>query len=329
MVRIVSAALAAWFWTMGAASAGAQTPAWREESVSLPAGEAMLHGTLTQPSRPSAGAPAVLLIAGSGPTDRDGNSALGVRAATLKLLAHGLAERGIASLRYDKRGIADSAAAAPAESELRFATYVQDATLWAKTLKARTGARCVVLAGHSEGALVAALAAPGSSDICGVVSISGAGRPAGVVLREQLTAGLPDAMRPAALRVLSELEAGRTVADPPPALAALFRPSVQPYLISWLPLDPVAALKAAGKPTLVLQGAADIQIPESDARLLAGALPGAKLTILPGVNHVLKVAPAERAANAATYADPTLALAPGVVGAVAGFVLALPRKASR
>lgn len=291
--------------------------------IALPAQPAPLHGTLLAPE--NAGAVAVILP-GSGPTDRDGNSPMGVSASTYRLLAEGLAAQGIATVRIDKRGIAASAAAGPAETDLRFDAYVADARAWAAEAARRAGKPCAWLIGHSEGALIALKAveggdAPESSKVCGLVLLSGAGRPAGVVIREQLAA-LPEPMKTQAFSALTELEAGRTVADTPPALAALFRPSVQPYLISWLPLDPAALIAAYAGPVFIGQGTTDIQVSVADAQALAAADPQATLKLWDGVNHVLKTAPADRAANIAAYSTPDLPLAPGVVEDVAAFIQA-------
>ncbi len=288
--------------------------------IALPAQPAPLHGTLLTPEAPTAVA---VILPGSGPTDRDGNSPMGVAASTYRLLAEGLAEQGVATVRIDKRGIATSAAAGPAEADLRFDAYAADARAWATEAAARTGQPCAWLIGHSEGALVALKAVEGGDDkVCGLILLSGAGRPAGVVIREQLQAGLPDPLKTQAFAVLTELEAGRTVADTPPALAALFRPSVQPYLISWLPLDPAALLAAYEGPVFIGQGTTDLQIGVTDAQALAAADPKATLKLWDGVNHLLKTATADRAANMATYADPALPLAPGVAQDVAAFIRA-------
>lgn len=288
--------------------------------VTLGAEPAALHGTMLTPEG-EAGAVA-LILPGSGPTDRDGNSPLGVSGSTYRLLAEALAADGVATVRIDKRGVGRSMAASPPESELRFTTYVEDARAWAADTVARTGLPCVWLIGHSEGAQIALAAVEGGNDkVCGVVLLSGAGRSAGVILREQLNAGLPEPLKTQAFAILSDLEAGRTVADTPPQLAMLFRPSVQPYLISWLPMDPAALAAAYKGPMLIVQGDNDLQVNVTDARALAAAQPRARLTILEGVNHLLKSAPTDRAGNAATYADPTLPLAPGVAEAVAGFIL--------
>lgn len=291
--------------------------------VVLPSQPAPLHGTLLTP--PDASAVAVILP-GSGPTDRDGNSALGVAASTYRLLAEGLADQGVATLRIDKRGVAASAAAGPAEADLRFDAYAADARAWAAEAASRAGKPCAWLIGHSEGALVALKAVQGGDDkICGLILLSGAGRPAGAVLREQL-ASLPEPTKTQAFAALTELEAGRTVADAPPALAALLRPSVQPYLISWLPLDPAALIAAYDGPVFIGQGTTDLQVSVTDAQALAAADPRATLKLWDGVNHVLKTAPAGRAANMATYADPALPLAPGVAADVGTFIRANGRR---
>jgi pimeloyl-ACP methyl ester carboxylesterase len=288
--------------------------------VELTASPAPLHGTLLTPEGPTRAA--AVILPGSGPTDRDGNSGqFGIRASTYRLLAEGLAERGVASIRIDKRGIGDSTAAATSEADLRFNTYADDARAWAAEAAAKTGQPCAWLIGHSEGALVAlAAVADHNHKICGLVLLSGAGRPAATVLREQLAA-LPEPLKTHAYDALSELESGRTVANPPAELAAVFRPSVQPYMISWLALDPAQLAAAYDGPIFIGQGATDLQVNVADAEAIKAAQPRATLTIWDGVNHVLKIAPAERTANIATYMDPALPLAPGVVETVADFIL--------
>jgi uncharacterized protein len=291
-----------------------------EQSVAISGGKAPLYGTLTLPAGDGK-VPAVLIVAGSGPTDRDGNNPLGVKAGSYRLLAEGLAADGIASLRFDKRGIGQSAAAMTAEADLRFDDSVADAVAWTDFLRAQPRVSCVVILGHSEGSLVGMIAAT-EAKVCGYISVSGLARDGADVLADQLTANpnLPAALLAQARTDLASLKAGRTVAAPPPALAALFRPSVQPYLISWFAKDPTKILAAVTVPVLIVQGTHDIQVPVSEAKTLAAAKPDAKLVLLDGVNHILKAAPEERNANVATYANPALPLAPGVVPAIAEFV---------
>ena len=293
-----------------------------ERPVTLGTGSDTLYATLSRPdAAPPTRRPAVLLIAGSGPTDRDGNSTLpGVQPATLKQIAQALENAGNVSLRFDKRGIAASRAAGPDETKLRLDTYVDDAVAWTRVLAAEPGVGCVVILGHSEGALIGALAAAKSS-VCGLISIAGAGRPFDVVVDAQIRAqGASEDVLKQVDAVWAELKAGRTVPQIP-ASNPLFRPSVQPYLSSVLAHPPTDAIAAVTAPVLVLQGQTDLQVTEEDARhLAAAARRGTTLVLLPGVNHVLKTAPADRAGNVATYADPARPLDPAVMPAILTFL---------
>ena len=287
--------------------------------VTLASEPAALHGTLLQPEGQTRAV--AVIIAGSGPTDRNGDSPMGVRGAVYRQLAEGLAERGVASLRYDKRGIAASAAAATSEADMRFDNYIADAEAWAAEAASRAALPCAWLVGHSEGALIAlAVADKPDSKVCGLVLLSGAGRPAGAPLREQFET-LPEPLKTQASEILAELEQGRTVEEVPAPLAVLFRPSVQPYMISWLPLDPAHLIASYEGPVLIGQGTTDIQITMTDADALKAAKPDAELVTFEGVNHVLKASPLDRAANVATYGDPDLPIAEGVSEAVADFIV--------
>lgn len=287
-------------------------------NVALPAQPAPILGTMLTPEGETRAA--AVIIAGSGPTDRNGNSPLGVSASTYLLLANGLAEKGIATVRYDKRGVAASVFAGLSEDDQRFDTYVDDARAWAAETARLSGKPCAWLIGHSEGALIALAAAQDNDQVCGVVSLSGAGRSASVVLKEQLRTGVPEPLLTQALHAIDELAAGRTTENVP-GLESLFRPSVQPYIISWFALDPQVLANLYDGPLFIGQGSTDFQTRIADAEALKAAQPDATLVIWEGVNHVLKVAPEDRAANAATYADPNLPLAPGVVDDVAAFIL--------
>ncbi|HEX4104966.1 MAG TPA: alpha/beta fold hydrolase [Rhizomicrobium sp.] len=287
-----------------------------EKNLMLDSGSGMLAGTLLTPDNPKA---AILMLAGSGPTDRNGNALPALHSDTYRLLAEGLAAHGVTTLRVDKRGVGQSAAAMAAEADLRIGTYADDAKAWAGELRKQTGLRCVWLLGHSEGALVAELAAQNTQGICGLILISGAGHNLGDIIVTQ-TQSAPPELRQKITEIVATLRQGKTVADVPPPLMVLFRPSVQPYWISEINLDPPALLKSNTLPLLIMQGDNDIQVSVEDAKLLAAARSDAKLVILPGVNHLLKIAPTDRAGNIATYANPSLPLAPGVVDAVADFV---------
>jgi alpha-beta hydrolase superfamily lysophospholipase len=299
-----------------------QAQAATESFLESPGPGGPLKGTLLVPA--SKTYPVVLIIPGSGPTDRDGNNPLGVKGSTYRLLAEGLAARGVASLRIDKRGQFASAAATPDPNAVTIADYAADVRSWVAVLRQQTAAPCVWLLGHSEGGLVAMAAASAPADLCGLVLVATAGRPLGVVLREQLQANPANGpLLGQALPAIDALEQGRRVdtAGLHPALQALFSPTVQGYLIDAFSHDPRRMLSAYAKPVLLLQGQRDLQVSESDAQALKQANAGAKLVLLPNVNHVLKaVTVDDRRANFATYADPALPLAAGVVEAIADFL---------
>ena len=278
-----------------------------------------LRGTLTTPDTGTRW-PVALLIAGSGPTDRDGNTPLiSGRNNSLKMLAAALSEAGFASLRYDKRGIAASAPAGPTEAALRFEHYVQDAAAWVRQLAADTRFSSVVLVGHSEGALIGLLAAQ-QTDARAYVSVAGPAERASTTLRRQLKPQLPPDLAAQNENILTALEAGRTAAEVPAPLQALYRPSVQPYLISWFRHEPRAEMARLRLPCLILQGDMDIQVQVADAQALAAANPACQLDILPGMNHVLKRVAPDRALQIASYGDPSLPLAPDLVQTLSTFL---------
>ena len=292
-----------------------------EKPLTAPGPEGPLAGTMLDAGKD---APVVLIIPGSGPTDRDGNNAMGVTAAPYRMLAEALAKEGISTVRIDKRGMFGSKAAAADPNKVTIAAYAADAHSWVKSARAETGAGCVWLLGHSEGGLIALAAAQDPAGLCGVITVSGPGRKLGDVLREQLKANPANApVLDVSLATIAKLEAGESVASAtlPAAIQPLFYDAAQPFLRDLLSHDPASLAASLEVPLLVINGDKDIQVTVEDAKRLADAQPKAKLAILPGVNHVLKAVQSDdRAANIATYADPSLPIAPAVVDAVAGFV---------
>jgi len=295
-------------------------------TIEAPGPAGPLQATLLR--APVGGAPVVLIIPGSGPTDRDGNNPLGVKAATYRLLAEDLVANGVTTARIDKRGMFGSQQAVPDPNAVTIEDYAADVHGWVAALRTETDTPCIWLLGHSEGGLVALKAAEQPTGICGLILIAAAGRPLGVVMREQLKANPANApILDEALAAIDTLETGRHVdlSRLNPALHPLFAPQVQDFLISAFALDPAELIAGIGSPILILQGRRDIQIDVEDAQRLHAANPRAKLVLLADTNHVLKrVASDDRAANIATYADPDLPLAPGVVDAIAQFIKAAP-----
>jgi alpha-beta hydrolase superfamily lysophospholipase len=259
-----------------------------EHAIELPTAWGQLSGTLLLPE--GAGPwTAALLVAGSGPTDRDGNNPLlPAPIDNLKRLAQALAARGIASLRYDKRGVGGSAYPGLSEQALRFEHLVEDAVAVANHLVQDARIVRIVLVGHSEGALISALAAE-EAQARAVVSIAGAGSRASTLMRRQIESHLPPDLAQPAFAALDALEAGRSVEEVPDALILLFRPTVQPYLMSWFRHDPAAVLADLPLPVLLVHGTADPQLGVEHARWLHAARPDARLKIVEGMDHLLAV----------------------------------------
>lgn len=292
------------------------------EEISVKGPEGDLRGTWTKAA--DADAPVVLIIPGSGPTDRDGNSPLGIVAGTYRLLAEGLGQKGISTVRIDKRGIAASAGAVHDANAVTIDDYVSDARAWVDDIRRRTGTTCVWILGHSEGGLVALATAQESPAICGLILVAAAGRPMGDVVKEQLHAQPAlEPILPQADAAIEALASGKRVdaGAVPPALAPLFAPAIQGFLISAFALNPADLAGRVEKPVLILQGDRDIQVGVPDATALKAAAPAAELAVIPDVNHVLKVVSSDdAAANIATYADPALPLAPGIIETIADFL---------
>jgi len=313
----LAAILAAGLLLLAAGIASAQVS---EQGITLDTPTGQVAGTLQLPPAAQGKLRVALIIAGSGPTDRDGNSALlPGRNDSLKMLAAALAEEGIASVRYDKRGVAASLPAGTSESELRFETYVDDAAAWIGKLKADPRFASVAVIGHSEGSLIGMLAAQ-QAGASAFVSIAGIADGPSTVLRKQLAGKLPPELDKESERILASLENGTPVDEVPPALLTLYRPSVQPYMISWFKYVPSQRIAALAMPVLIVQGNTDIQVAVAQANGLHRAKPDATLAIIPGMNHIFKHVRADPALQAAAYSDPSLPVSPLLVKAVSDFL---------
>lgn len=288
---------------------------WAQESpVYLETATVTLKGTLLLPAAEKP--PLVIFHSGSGPTDRDGNNPQ-MQNNSLKLLAEGLQREGIAVLRYDKRGIAASKSN-DKEEDLRLSDFIRDLEGWIDQMKQTQLFSRIILLGHSEGALISLMAAQ-SSEVQGYVSLAGPGRNAADIIYEQIQAQSPD-LASATKNDLDSLRQGFLIKEYSPYLMGLFRPSVQPYIISWFALNPEEEISRLSIPVLIVQGTHDIQVAVEEAQRLAEAQPKARLVLLEEMNHVLKKAPAERMANIQTYNQPDLPLHPGLLPTIVDFI---------
>jgi fermentation-respiration switch protein FrsA (DUF1100 family) len=323
MTRVMRVALCALGLSVAACSSvkdehAAECPsAISASAVQVENGIGALSGALMLP--PGCGPfPALLIIAGSGPTDRNGNQlSAGLHTDTYFKIAEALAAQGIASVRFDKAGVGGSVGAAPKEIDLRVEDEAADAALWVDWLRADPRFDAVIVAGHSEGALLGLLVDE-SKAIDGYVSLEGAGRPIDQLLRAQLArnSGLTADLVNTANSILDELLRGRIVTNVPQELAPLFRAEVQPYLISWMRYDPAAEFAKNTVPALVIQGTTDTQVSLADAELLMKARPDARELIVEEMNHVLKPATLENESQARAYTDPSLPVRSEVIDAL-------------
>ena len=272
---------------------GIHTGFWTDEQVhggtpiQLETPTGTLYGTRLKPEQVTKPVPVVLFLAGSGPTDRNGNQRPSLHTDAYRLLAEALQQSGIASVRFDKRGVGASTAAGTEESKLRFEHFVDDAVLWIDLLSQENKYSKIIVLGHSEGSLIGMLACIQSKKADGFISLCGAGRPVDELIREQ-TKGQPQFVKDSLFPILDELKKGNTVEKVPEALLSLVRPSVQPYMISWMKYDPQTEIKKLTLPVLIVQGTTDIQISIADADKLSVANPQAKKIILKNMNHTLK-----------------------------------------
>jgi uncharacterized protein len=295
------------------------------QEVELVAGADTIRGTLVVPTSDKP-VPLVVFLSGSGPTDRNGNTLL-IRGKNdcLRMLSDSLREEGIATLRYDKRGVGASQRAAKTESELRLTTYSDDAVLWARKYRHDARFSTMTFLGHSEGALIGTLAAKQEKPD-GLVLFAGAGRPAHEVIHEQLKRSISAELVQKSDAIADTLMMGKDVAVVPPMLMSLYRPSVQPYMKSWLGMDPAAELRDIKLPTMVIWGTSDIQVSRVDADLLASSRKGIRKLIIPNMNHVMKPTLEDPSAQIGAYSDSTIVLAPGLIEPLARFVKGVKRE---
>ncbi|WP_223787557.1 alpha/beta hydrolase [Marinicella meishanensis] len=269
-----------------------------------------------QPDLPS---PAVLLVAGSGATDHNGNNlAMGLHNNSYQMLAAALQQAGYAVLRPDKRGVGQSRATDHDPAAVRFDHHVKDVVAWIQFL--RQHHTDITVIGHSLGGLMA-MQAMRQEPVNRLVALASVADSAHATVKRQMQ-NQPEFVRQAALPLLDRLAQGETIpgSEVPVFLHPLLGPDTQGYLQSFMQLEPRSALQDLYIPTLVLVGDHDIQIAVPETQQMAAGLPHVRLQVIAGMNHVLKAAPAERMANMATYAEPERPLHADLMPALLAFL---------
>lgn len=291
----------------------------QEEKLTQKSFDGPLEGTLLLPELQKK-MPLVIIVAGSGPTDRDGNND-GMQNNSLKMLAEELQKNNIASFRFDKRGIGQSSDVDKDESKMTPEVFVKDIKGWIDLLYADKRFDKIIVAGHSEGALLGMLASINNPKVKGYVSISGAGRPIDIILKEQFSNISPE-VKTIIYGMIDQLKRGDTIQNVPVILSSLFRPSIQPYMRAWMKYDPAVEIKKLNVPILITTGTTDIQVKVIDAELLSKAQPKAQLKIIKNMNHVLKTCDTlNKELQMAIYGDPNLPLNPEFSAAFSGFLV--------
>lgn len=314
MKYLLTLFFACWF------SAEAQTT---EQSYTDSTAIRVLKGTLFLPESRQKKTPLVIMIAGSGPTDRDGNSPQ-LKSDYLKLLAADFLKNEIASFRYDKRFSGKSTVSDKREESLVFEDFSNDAADWIRKFKSDKRFSKIIVLGHSEGSLVGMLAAE-TANADGFISLAGAGRPIDEILKEQLNANPynPEQLLNDAAIILDSLKAGYAVKKVNPMLASIFRPSVQPYMISWMRYDPAEVIHNLPMPVMIVQGTTDIQVSTKDAERLKQARPDGVYSLIQGMNHVLRDAPEDRIGNIAVYSQFDKPLSAALLPELVEFILSV------
>ncbi len=289
---------------------------YKESNVILKINNDQLFGTLTVPDLTKK-YPVALIIAGSGPTDRDGNNPM-MKNNSLKMLAEALAKNGIASLRYDKRGIGESKASAISESSLVFENYTEDAKSWINFLKQDKRFSQLVIIGHSEGSLIGMIAGAKANKF---ISIAGAGDSADKIIKAQIASKSNKQIEEMTFPIIDSLKTGNTVKKVDPMLNALFRSSIQPYLISWFKYNPQTEIKKLNVPILILQGNNDLQVTVQDAENLSKSNKNAELLIIDKMNHIMKIIEGDKQANLESYNNATLPISEVMTNKIVSFIL--------
>ncbi len=273
----------------------------------------LLKGDLYTPVPEVSKPTLIILIAGSGPTNRNGNQ-IGMQNNSLKYLAEDLAKEHRAVFTYDKRVIAQIIAGTVNEKDMRFEDLITDAAAVFDHFKKTGNYSKIVFAGHSEGSQIGMIAAQ-QTKAAAFISIAGPGRPIDEILIDQITKQAPG-VKEELIASFEKIKKGETVTVKSPMLHSIFRESVQPYMASWIRYNPQQEIQKLKVPVLLLNGTKDLQVGVPEAELLKKAKPDASLTIIPNMNHVLKTITGDDAENKASYSQPETRNTPELAQAI-------------
>ncbi len=275
----------------------------------------LIDGTLLYPdnvAKPNL----AIIIAGSGPTDRNGNQNF-LKNNALKKLAEGLSKQDIATFRYDKR-IVKQIRRGKVDKTISFDDFVKDAKAVIDHFKARGQYNKIFVIGHSQGSLVGMLAAK-EAGADGFVSLAGAGQNIGDVITEQVKSTAP-MFAEDTQRIITLLKSGKKTSDYPQALASMFDISLQPFMISWMKYHPEEEIKTLNIPILLINGTKDLQVSIKEAERLKAANKNAILEILENMNHVLFEIKGDDLENSKSYNEPFRPIMPGLVSVITKFI---------
>ena len=263
-----------------------------------------VEGTLLTPKDQNI-APLVILIAGSGPTDRNGNQSF-MKNDMLKKIAESMSNNGIASFRYDKR-IVKQIRNKTIDKDISFDDFVTDAKSVISYFKPNY--KTIVVAGHSQGSLVGLLAL--EEGVSGFISLAGAGKPIDEILIEQISKTAPMFLEDSK-RVLTLLKAGKTTTNFPMALSSIFNLDVQGFMSNWMQYNPTEEMKKHNIPTLIINGDKDLQVSVDEANLLHKAAQNGVLLIVEKMNHIMVKIEGKQLENMKSYNDTSLEISPEV-----------------
>lgn len=292
-------------------SAFAQETTYTSEEVSIPP---FVDGTLLIPSAEPI--PLAIIIAGSGPTDRNGNQSM-MKNNSLRFLAEGLYEENIASYRYDKRLFKIMKSGQIIEEKIRFDHFVEDAVAVVEHFKNDPRFSKIYVLGHSQGSLVGMIAAQSGAD--GFVSLAGAGRAIDDVIVAQLEKQAPG-LKDSGRQAFDDIRVNGVATNYSPGLASIFRPAIQPFLRNWMEYDPQQEIKKLEVPVLIVNGDKDLQVHTSEAEILYAARPDATLEIIPMMNHVLKEIKGDDLENSKSYNMYNLPVMPQLIELISTFI---------